>query len=774
MATTRNLVPPSAIGNGPTMLIPDCEKGYADVIDVIPCFGFLEGSHHGAQKVPVQESKDAGDASTPLDVDSDPDTWLKASEIQLLQEIDSLRQDMAAIVTKVFPDTAMKLVHSDEMYVLIVKLVREAIINGRCVAFEEVVKLNKPFILEKMPDYYTSSKEEMDNSNITMEEYIRLEEEKAQKRGTVFNWETAKYDPALKCHTPYWPTPIRRIDYRSSYGVSISEYVVSTLRTECLNSCTSLIDFIDMAPLPPRDQSHLWLHYQVEGYTEEIVHDFELRLKTIFERQLGRARRSMTWRQIILALGLHSAKEMAEDGFNAYWLGTQYLFRNAERRKSDARLSGGYFIGRLAHHFGLVSDDGLRGLSVVTCKLPLIDMGGAEDASDIDEGAQAILAPIHAPHHHCQLQGRFSTWMISCMTQLMKASRRTYQAFDGTFRGSYPKEMRIRSPNRLLGFPIGFPLGMVPPKNLDKRNNLFPHDSVLTIYNGLRGHTISWKEIRIRSSDRLLGFPSGFPLGMVPPKNLDKQNPLFPHDSVLTIYNGLRAAASVSATRHVNTAASRSNMNSALPTTYSYFKAHSPVRRPFNQKSAAKTNNFNEKVNTAKDQGIFDSGCSRHMTGNKSYLTDYQEIDGGFFVFGGNAKGGKITGKGRKPAISFMRPFGCPVTILNTLDHLGRKSSVDEVANDAGKKSTEDQEEALRKQFKQASKRLFAQGEAANTNSTNRLNTVSSPVNAVSSFFTTVDPGKERAQRNEFKKDTTDLKDSGIFSGAYDDEVEDP
>nr|GEW11557.1 putative ribonuclease H-like domain-containing protein [Tanacetum cinerariifolium] len=35
------------------------------------------------------------------------------------------------------------------------------------------------------------------------------------------------------------------------------------------------------------------------------------------------------------------------------------------------------------------------------------------------------------------------------------------------------------------------------------------------------------------------------------------------------------------------------------------------------------------------------------MTGNKPYLTDYQEIDGGFVAFGGNAKGGKITGKGK-------------------------------------------------------------------------------------------------------------------------------
>ncbi|GKC74340.1 hypothetical protein Tco_1120223 [Tanacetum coccineum] len=35
------------------------------------------------------------------------------------------------------------------------------------------------------------------------------------------------------------------------------------------------------------------------------------------------------------------------------------------------------------------------------------------------------------------------------------------------------------------------------------------------------------------------------------------------------------------------------------------------------------------------------------MTGNKSYLLDYEEIDGGFVAFGGNSKGGKITGKGK-------------------------------------------------------------------------------------------------------------------------------
>ncbi|GKB96675.1 retrovirus-related pol polyprotein from transposon TNT 1-94, partial [Tanacetum coccineum] len=45
------------------------------------------------------------------------------------------------------------------------------------------------------------------------------------------------------------------------------------------------------------------------------------------------------------------------------------------------------------------------------------------------------------------------------------------------------------------------------------------------------------------------------------------------------------------------------------------------------------------------DQGVIDSGCSRHMTRNMSYLTDYEEIDGGYVTFGGNPKGGKITGK---------------------------------------------------------------------------------------------------------------------------------
>ncbi|GJS29824.1 hypothetical protein Tco_0490444 [Tanacetum coccineum] len=69
-----------------------------------------------------------------------------------------------------------------------------------------------------------------------------------------------------------------------------------------------------------------------------------------------------------------------------------------------------------------------------------------------------------------------------------------------------------------------------------------------------------------------------------------------------------RAVASISTARPVNIASPKPKVNDALPTTYSYFKAHSPVRRVFNQKSAGKTNNFNEKINTARVNNVTTAG----------------------------------------------------------------------------------------------------------------------------------------------------------------------
>nr|GEY26744.1 putative ribonuclease H-like domain-containing protein [Tanacetum cinerariifolium] len=128
-----------------------------------------------------------------------------------------------------------------------------------------------------------------------------------------------------------------------------------------------------------------------------------------------------------------------------------------------------------------------------------------------------------------------------------------------------------------------------------------------------------------------------------------------------------------------------------------------------------------ETVNTVRINGVNTAGQTSVSTvegngvttvkisgGNKALLTDYQDIDGGFVAFGKTTKGGKITDSllstifwaevvntacyvlnkvlvtkphnktpyeliiGRPPSISFIRPFGCPVTILNTLDPLGK------------------------------------------------------------------------------------------------------
>ncbi|GJX89687.1 ribonuclease H-like domain-containing protein [Tanacetum coccineum] len=175
--------------------------------------------------------------------------------------------------------------------------------------------------------------------------------------------------------------------------------------------------------------------------------------------------------------------------------------------------------------------------------------------------------------------------------------------------------------------------------------------------------------------------------------------------------NSSRAAVSVNTARPINTAYPRPTVNSARTTSNVFNRAHSHVRRPFNKFTTNKNSNFNEKVNTVREnvttvgpkavvsdnkgneanavkasacwvwrpkqkvldhvsrhngasmnfkrfdygnpqlelqeKGVIDSGCSRHMTGNKSYLSDYEEIDGGFVAFGGDPKGGKITGKGK-------------------------------------------------------------------------------------------------------------------------------
>ncbi|GJU14865.1 hypothetical protein Tco_1142831 [Tanacetum coccineum] len=53
------------------------------------------------------------------------------------------------------------------------------------------------------------------------------------------------------------------------------------------------------------------------------------------------------------------------------------------------------------------------------------------------------------------------------------------------------------------------------------------------------------------------------------------------------------------------------------------------------------------RLRQLQDHAVVDSGCSSHMTGNKAYISDYEDYNGGFVAFGSDPKGGKITGKGK-------------------------------------------------------------------------------------------------------------------------------
>nr|GFB55065.1 hypothetical protein [Tanacetum cinerariifolium] len=79
-------------------------------------------------------------------------------------------------------------------------------------------------------------------------------------------------------------------------------------------------------------------------------------------------------------------------------------------------------------------------------------------------------------------------------------------------------------------------------------------------------------------------------------------------------------------------------------------KSKSPLRRPFTRNPSSKPSTSPPRGNpqqALKDKGVIDSGCSRHMIGNMSYLSDFEELNGGYVTFGGNPTSGKITGKGK-------------------------------------------------------------------------------------------------------------------------------
>ncbi|GJY45165.1 retrovirus-related pol polyprotein from transposon TNT 1-94, partial [Tanacetum coccineum] len=101
---------------------------------------------------------------------------------------------------------------------------------------------------------------------------------------------------------------------------------------------------------------------------------------------------------------------------------------------------------------------------------------------------------------------------------------------------------------------------------------------------------------------------------------------------------------SLTTARPVNTAQPKTTVNSASPMINIFNKAHSTVIRPINNKTTTKNSNFNQKVNTARPKVVLN--VVKGNQGTCPILLPFEEINGGYIAFGGNPKGGKITGRG--------------------------------------------------------------------------------------------------------------------------------
>ncbi|GKD98897.1 putative ribonuclease H-like domain-containing protein, partial [Tanacetum coccineum] len=311
-----------------------------------------------------------------------------------------------------------------------------------------------------------------------------------------------------------------------------------------------------------------------------------------------------------------------------------------------------------------------------------------------------------------------------------------------------------------------------------------------------------------------------------------------------------RAVVPVSTTRPINTVAPKSFVNVAKPRTNALQKTHSPSRRPFYQQTALKNRNLKNKVNTVKinsvntaktkqvksavgkqginvvkpsacwvwrpksnvidhisktsgsyicksfnygdpqvtlkDTRIFDSGCSRHITRNKSYLTDYQDHDRGFVSFAGSSKGGRITGKGQvgKDKVSDQEYILLPM--MHTSSYVPSSSEADvSLSNDdaADKKTKQDsaikEAQILMDDVNQEKEATEHSDDAKNY--TNSFNTVNNPIYTASassgpplvSFDGSLPVDVHTYPDDPLMpnlEDTAEPQGTGIFGRAYDDD----
>ncbi|GKE88501.1 hypothetical protein Tco_1565976, partial [Tanacetum coccineum] len=228
---------------------------------------------------------------------------------------------------------------------------------------------------------------------------------------------------------------------------------------------------------------------------------------------------------------------------------------------------------------------------------------------------------------------------------------------------------------------------------------------------------------------------------------------------------------SLNTARPINTTQPKTTVNSARLMTNVFNKAHLTVRRPINNitatkivilirglillvVTAVKASAWQIQVsdglgpqkrliflpyvqgNPQMDlqvQGVIDSGCSRHMTGNMSYLTDFEEIDGGYVAFGGT-KACDDAGKARMETVPDKYYILLPLWLADLPFSQKSKSS----PNDGFKPLEDNEKKVTEKPGKEGGDPSNKNDSVNNTNNintasdgnnTNNVNTVSSTVN---------------------------------------------
>nr|GEU96051.1 hypothetical protein [Tanacetum cinerariifolium] len=286
----------------------------------------------------------------------------------------------------------------------------------------------------------------MDDPNMTMKEYIRLEEEKARRQGRTFNWQTTTYgmmeycenkddsfmnqeteypaivfddtsDAALSWEPTISPLDNNKIDFKISFDESDDEDYMLIFDE---NEFSCKIIFVDIlktdseilsspSPKPTSgyiDDLDFFKDFENE-FSAIAYNDLKSKSDPLIEPSLGRARRRMTWRQFILALGLHIEEEMAKAGLGAYWSGRIKGFISGF---SELPLIDLHELERLNIYLR-VGDTwswvapGPERQQAAAAGAP----GAAEDAPAADDGAQAVLALVQAPQplplapQHCNM-----------------------------------------------------------------------------------------------------------------------------------------------------------------------------------------------------------------------------------------------------------------------------------------------------------------------------------------------------------------------------------